>query len=168
MCICCMLHCDGMCDLQPGRVVKNGQSCYSGHCNTAIECMSKLSDDEKIQATIEFKKRSSENADMHTKYVDDDVDDVNNDDDNTDDLDPSDKVLVWYGVRCDACSDNMRGEFGYFYHGSNGRDYCTTCLTESNVDNGIYEKWSKLTCPYGGPNARKVSIFTLFHQDNSW
>ena len=146
-----MLHCDGMFD--------------SGHCNTAIECMSKLSDDEKIQAIIEFKKRSSENADMHTKYVDDDN---YTNDNNTDDLDPSDKILVWYGVRCDACGDNMRGEFGYFYHGSNGRDYCTKCLTESSVDNEIYEKWSKLTCPYGGPNARKVSIFTLFHQDNSW
>ena len=146
-----MLHCDGMFD--------------SGHCNTAIECMSKLSDDEKIQAIIEFKKRSSENADMHTKYVDDDN---YTNDNNTDDLDPSDKILVWYGVRCDACGDNMRGEFGYFYHGSDGRDYCTKCLTESSVDNEIYEKWSKLTCPYGGPNARKVSIFTLFHQDNSW
>ncbi len=150
MCLCCMIHCDGTCDLQPGRVVKNGKSCYAGHCNTSIECMSTLSDDEQIQATIEFNKRRSENTNMHAI-----MSDVLQHDE--------DKILVWYGVRCNGCDNSMTSESGYFYHGSNDRDYCTACYMYQ-TDNRIYEKWSNLTCPYGGPNAQRISRFIILGQ----
>lgn len=37
----------------------------------------------------------------------------------------------------------VRRQSGYFFHGSNGRDYCKECYMYQ-ADNRVYEKWLNL------------------------
>jgi hypothetical protein len=142
MCLCCILHCDGSCNLQPGRVVKNGKSCYVGHCNTSAQCTANLSIYEKQQALIEFNKRCAD----HTKSEDE----VASEDDKVFLQNIGDNVIHWY-VYCDLCGMSMTTLHGnYFYHGFEDLDYCISCFDKIAEHRDKYEKWSSRHIdPYG-------------------
>jgi hypothetical protein len=131
------LHCDGSCNLQPGRVVKNGKSCYVGHCNTSAQCTAKLSISEKQQALIEFNKRC-----VDCKALEDDT--------SEDDKVSGDNVIRWY-VYCDLCGMSMTTlHENYFYHGFENLDYCISCFDKIAEHRDKYEKWSSRHIdPYG-------------------
>jgi hypothetical protein len=137
MCLCCILHCDGSCNLQPGRVVKNGKSCYVGHCNTSAQCTAKLSISEKQHALIEFNKRCAD-----CKALEDDI--------SEDNKVSGDDVIRWY-VYCDLCGMTMTTLRGnYFYHGFENLDYCISCFDKIAEHRDKYEKWSSHHIdPYG-------------------
>jgi hypothetical protein len=157
MCLCCIVHCDGSCNLQPGRVVKNGKSCYAGHCNTSAQCVAKLSLADKQQAIIEFNKRC---IDMQNKKSENNVsEDIASENDEPEDYRSGNDIMVWYTVYCDMCEITMNTLYGnYFYHGLDN-DYCIPCFEKIMGNNNChrYTKWSSThTDPYGGSPAKRL------------
>lgn len=145
---CCVVHCNGKCHLQPDRVVKNGKSCYSGHCNTADICKSKLSSDELKLAFIEFKNRC--NSDKE--------------DDNKEDM-----VLVWRHLRCYICGNIISNsiptiDLNHFYiplKYTPNNVVCVKCFEycdDYNLDQNDFTNWSKSTCPYNGPDGVYMTV----------
>jgi hypothetical protein len=147
MCLCCILHCDGSCNLQPGRVVKNGKSCYVGHCNTSAQCIANLSIYEKQQALIEFNKRCADCKASEDEVSEDEVlkDEV-----------LKDSMILWYTMYCSLCNNTINST--YFYRGVGDIDYCLSCFGTITDNLDKYEKWSCIHIRTPNSPARAMSF----------